>query len=432
MFIDEVRIDVKAGDGGNGVVAFRREKFVPRGGPAGGDGGRGGDVVLTADSHLTTLVDYKYKRKYKAERGRDGGNNNMTGANGANLVLRVPRGTQVFDSESGELLADLDESGAVFTAAEGGRGGRGNARFAGPVHQTPRFAENGEPGDSISLRLELKLLADAGIIGFPNVGKSTLIAQVSAAKPRIADYPFTTLIPNLGVVRTSDENSFVMADIPGLIEGAHTGSGLGIRFLRHIERTRLLLHILDVSGFTARNPLEDFEAVNRELGLYSEKLAGLPQFVALNKIDVPGAKEIASEITPVLEKKGYEVFIISAATGEGVRQLIDYIGSKLKEIEVAPVASEKNEVVRIAPDAKDPRQYEIEKVAENEYEVRGKGIERMIAMTKLDNDETLRRLHRKLERIGILKAIKDAGVVHGDTVRIGTFEFDYSSDDELE
>ena len=312
MFVDEVEIGVKSGSGGNGIIAFRREKFVPRGGPAGGDGGKGGDVVLLPDGRLTTLIDFRYKRNYKAERGGDGGQNNMTGRNGSDLVLRVPVGTQVYDADAGELIADLVVEGRPHVIAKGGRGGRGNQHFATPTLQTPRIAENGEPGEERHLRLELKLLADVGLIGFPNVGKSTLIAQVSAARPKIADYPFTTLVPNLGVVRVDEERSFVMADIPGLIEGAHTGAGLGDRFLRHVERTRLLVHIIDVSGFTGRNPAEDLDAINRELRLYSPALAELPQVVAFNKIDVSGARETAETLGKVLKERGLRVFSISA------------------------------------------------------------------------------------------------------------------------
>lgn len=433
MFVDEVEIKVKAGDGGNGVVSFRREKYVPRGGPNGGDGGRGGNIILLGDGRLTTLIDYRYKRSYKAPRGGDGGDNNMTGANGADLELKLPVGTQVYDSVSGDLLADLTEDGQKIVIAKGGRGGRGNAKFANPVQQTPRYAENGEPGAALDLRLELKLLADVGLIGFPNVGKSTLIAQVSAARPKIADYPFTTLVPNLGVVRVDEERSFVMADIPGLIEGAHAGAGLGDRFLRHVERTRLLLHIIDVSGFTGRNPAEDFDAINRELQLYSPVLADLPQVVALNKVDIPGARETAEALAPSLEDRGYKTFLISAATGEGVRPLIFFLGEELQKLDrVVPTQIETQEILRIAPESLDPKRFEIEHVDEHEFEVHGKGLERMVAMTNLATDEAVRRLHRKLDRMGVIQALRDAGAEDGDTVRIGAIEFDYADEDKVE
>jgi len=433
MFVDEVEISVRAGDGGNGMVAFRREKYVPRGGPAGGDGGRGGSIVLLADGRLTTLIDYRYKRNCKAQRGGDGGGNCMTGADGAGLVLKVPVGTQVYDVDSGELLADLAVDGEQFCAAKGGRGGRGNARFATPVRRAPRLAENGEPGEERRLRLELKLLADVGLIGFPNVGKSTLIAQVSAARPKIADYPFTTLVPNLGVVRVDEDRSFVMADIPGLIEGAHAGAGLGDRFLRHVERTRLLVNIIDVSGFTDRNPVSDFDAVNRELRLYSPGLAALPQLVALNKIDVPGARETAQQLSPVFKSRGFNTFLISAATGEGVQSLVYFLGDELEKLDkVVPAPVESHEIVRIAPDKLDPRRWEARKVGDREFVVEGKALERAVAMTNLDNEEAVRRLHRKLYRLGVIEALKKLGVEDGDTVRIGAAEFDYAAEDEVE
>lgn len=434
MFVDEVSISVKAGDGGNGIVAFRREKFMPHGGPAGGDGGRGGSIIFQADGQMTTLLDFRYKRQYKATRGGDGGSNDMTGLNGDDLILKLPVGTQIFDTDKDELVADMTEDGQRVIVAHGGRGGRGNAKFATPTRQTPRYAENGEPGGSMNLKLELKLLADVGLLGFPNVGKSTLIAQVSAARPKIADYPFTTLVPNLGVVRVDEERSFVIADIPGLIEGAHAGAGLGDRFLRHVERTRLLVHILDVSGFTGRDPLSDFDAINRELSLYGERLAQLPQVVALNKVDIPEGRETAELIRPTLEERGHTVFLISAATGEGVRPLIYHLADTLAELHkiAPPPPPETHEVVRIAPDSAEARRFEVRQADEHEFVVEGKGIERMVAMSYLDTEESLRRLHRKLEKIGVMRELKKAGVENGDTVRIGDMEFDYASEDEIE
>jgi GTPase len=433
MFVDEVKISAKSGDGGNGLVAFRREKFVPRGGPAGGDGGRGGDVTLEADGRMTTLLDFRYKTNYKADRGINGGPNDMTGANATDLVLKVPVGTQIFDADTNELITDMVADGERFVIAKGGRGGRGNARFATPTRQTPRYAENGEPGQERHLRLELKLLADVGLIGFPNVGKSTLISQVSAAKPKIADYPFTTLVPNLGVVRVGDEGSFVMADIPGLIEGAHTGAGLGDRFLKHVERTRLLLHILDVSGFTERDPMEDFEKINRELRMYSPKLAELSQVVALNKIDVPGARETAESLVPEFESRGCKVYLISAATGEGVQPLIYRLAEKLEELDkAAPPPVETEEVVRITAERPDLRNYVVEKSDEHEFVLRGKSLERRVAMTDLENEDAVRRLLRSLRRIGVYDKLKALGAENGDTVKIGAAEFDYVSEDEVE
>lgn len=433
MFVDEVEIKVKSGSGGNGVIAFRREKFVPRGGPSGGDGGKGGDVVMLPDARLTTLIDFRYKRNYKAERGADGGQKNMSGKNGDDLTLKVPVGTQVYDADTGDLVADLVTEGEPFVIAKGGRGGRGNQHFATPTAQTPRIAENGEPGEERSLRLELKLLADVGLIGFPNVGKSTLIAQVSAARPKIADYPFTTLVPNLGVVRLGEYRSFVMADIPGLIEGAHAGAGLGDRFLRHIERTRLLVHIIDVSGFTDRNPFEDFDAINRELDLYSAKLSELPQVLALNKIDVSGAGEIAEPLAQALCGRGFRVFPISAATGEGVQRLINFLGEELLRLDsLQPEPTGSGEVVLITPEKVDEGKFEARKVGDHEFVIEGKGIARTVAMSNLNSDEAVRRLHRKLERLGVLKKLEELGVENGDSVTIGAIEFDYASEDEVE
>ena len=432
MFVDEIEISVKSGAGGNGIVAFRQEKFMPRGGPSGGDGGKGGSVILCADGRLTTLIDYRYKRSYKAEQGKNGGPNDMRGANGANLILKIPVGTQVYDADSGELLTDMTIDGEKVLIARGGHGGHGNARFATSTQQAPRYAENGEPGEERKLRLELKLLADVGLIGFPNVGKSTLIAQVSAARPKIADYPFTTLVPNLGVVRVGEYRSFVMADIPGLIEGAHAGAGLGDRFLRHVERTRLLVHILDISGFTGRNPADDFDAINRELHLYSPELSDLPQVVALNKIDLPDAQETAKELVPAFEDRGIRTFLISAATGEGVQTLIYYLGEELEKLDkIVPTPVEAHEIIRIAPKTLDPKHWEAKKVDDHEFVVEGRGIERTVAMTYLDSDEAMRRLHRKLNRLGVMKALKNLGIQDGDTVRIGAIEFDYTAEDEV-
>jgi len=433
MFIDEAEIGVKAGDGGNGMVAFRHEKYVPRGGPAGGDGGRGGSVIFCADGWLTTLIDYRYKRSCKAERGANGGPNCMTGADGADLMLRAPVGTQVYDADSGELLVDLTVEGGRVVVAKGGRGGRGNARFATPTRRAPRYAENGEPGEERRLKLELKLLADVGLIGFPNAGKSTLIARVSAARPKIADYPFTTLVPNLGVVRVDENRSFVVADIPGLIEGAHAGAGLGDRFLRHVERTRLLVHMIDVSGFTGRNPADDFDIVNRELRLYSPELADLPQVVAFNKVDIPDARAAAERLAPAFESRGFKTFLISAMTGEGVRSLIYCLGDELEKLDkVVPTPAEAHEILRITPEKLDRRRWEAKKVGDHEFVVEGKGLERAVAMTNMDNEEAVRRLQRKLDRLGVTEALKNLGVEDGDTIRIGAVEFDYVAEDALE
>ena len=325
-FLDEAKIRVKAGNGGNGCAAMRREAFVPRGGPSGGDGGDGGSVLFVADAQLTTLLDFRYKRDYKAERGEDGQGRDRYGRGGQDLRLRIPVGTNVFDAETGEQLADLTEDGQEYLAAQGGRGGRGNIHFATPWNQAPRTAEDGTPGEERALRLELKLLADVGIIGLPSVGKSTFIARVSRARPKIADYPFTTLVPNLGVVRLDDERELVIADVPGLIEGAAEGAGLGHRFLRHIERTRALLHIVeDAPGHPGRDPLADFDTVMGELERYSPELATRPQVLVLNKADITEAREAAPVWAEEFAARGLKLRVMSAATGEGVREILDQL-----------------------------------------------------------------------------------------------------------
>ena len=322
MFIDEVEIEVSAGNGGNGMATFRKEKHVPRGGPNGGDGGRGGSIVLKVDSNVTTLIDYRYQHKYKAVRGEDGGSKDCFGKNAPDLVMKVPLGTVVTDIDSGEILFDLSRPDSKAVIAKGGIGGRGNAHFVTAIHQSPKFAELGEPGEEKRLKLEMKLLADVGLLGYPNVGKSTLIAAVSAAKPKIANYPFTTLVPNLGVVYMEAERSFVMADIPGLIEGASEGVGLGHQFLRHVSRSRLLIHLLDVSGMTGRDPLSDFEILNRELALYDDKLAKLPQIVALNKMDVAADLEMIDTLEATLRERGHTVYRVSAVTRKGLKAVL--------------------------------------------------------------------------------------------------------------
>jgi len=323
QFVDQATIHIKAGDGGNGVVAFRREKFVPLGGPSGGDGGNGGSVVLVVDEGLSTLLDFRYRKEYKAAKGENGSNKDKYGRGGEDLILRVPPGTQIFDDTTGGLLADLRRDGERFVVARGGKGGRGNIHFATPTDRAPRRSEPGLAGEERDLRLELKLLADVGLLGFPNVGKSSLISRISAARPKIADYPFTTLVPNLGMVRLQGERSFVVADVPGLIEGAHRGAGLGDRFLRHLERTRVLIHLLDATAGNGRTPLRDYEALNRELRLFDPRLAERPQIVAINKIDVPEVRRRLKTLAAPFKRRGLELLAVSAATGEGVPQLLE-------------------------------------------------------------------------------------------------------------
>ncbi|HKG79502.1 MAG TPA: GTPase ObgE [Pyrinomonadaceae bacterium] len=332
MFIDRAKIHVQGGDGGNGVTAFRREKFVPRGGPSGGDGGRGGDVVLVADASLNTLLHLRYNPRHIAGRGLHGEGSNRSGHNGGELIVRVPVGTQIFDATTGDLLHDLNHDGDRWLAARGGRGGFGNAHFTTSTNRAPRYHQSGSKGEEIELQLELKLLADVGLVGFPNAGKSTFISTVSAARPKIADYPFTTLEPNLGVVDLGDFRTFVIADIPGLIEGAHTGAGLGDRFLRHIERTKLLLHLVDVSSASGRDAVSDYETVNRELASYNQELATRPQFVVATKIDALDDPERLESVKQGALKDTKPFFAISSATGEGVRELINAVSAKLEEL----------------------------------------------------------------------------------------------------
>jgi GTP-binding protein len=331
-FVDEARIHVKAGDGGNGCVSFRRERFIPRGGPNGGDGGKGGDVILQADAQLTTLLDLTYPRQFRASKGSHGKGKDQTGKNGENLIIRVPVGTLVRDNQTEEVLQDLLFGGQRFVAAEGGRGGRGNARFATPTLRAPRHAEKGEKGQERWLRLELKLLADVGVIGYSNVGKSTLLSRISSARPKIADYPFTTLVPSLGVVNRENHRPFVAADIPGLIEGASKGAGLGLTFLRHVERTRLLIHLLDISEGPSRDAVNDFQALNRELRAYDPSLQKKKQLLALNKIDLPSVRERATDIENQFQKMGHRLYLISGQTGEGVEELMKAVSRTLESI----------------------------------------------------------------------------------------------------
>ncbi len=329
-FVDEVRIHVKAGDGGKGAVAFRREKFIPRGGPSGGDGGKGGSVLVVADENFTTLLDYRFQPEHKARSGEPGGGSDCNGRDGPDVVLRVPVGTLIKNSQTGEALFDLAQNGQQIVLARGGKGGLGNMNFATSTRQAPRFAQPGTPGEEREVLLELKLLADVGLLGYPNAGKSTLISRVSKAKPKVADYPFTTLTPHLGVVGYKDHRSFVMADIPGIIEGAHQGAGLGHQFLRHVERCRLLIHLVDCSDQgEGREPFKDLEALNRELKLYSETLAEKPQIIAANKIDLPDARERAEKLAAKLKRKKIPVYLVSSATGEGIAELLDAAAERI-------------------------------------------------------------------------------------------------------
>lgn len=420
MFIDHAKIYVKGGDGGNGCVAFRREKYVPLGGPYGGDGGRGGNVIFVADEGMTTLMDFKYRKHFKADRGAHGLGKNQHGAWGEDYRVKVPVGTIVKDDDTGEILADLTVDGQEVVIAKGGRGGKGNSRFANATHKAPSMAENGEPGQERWITMELKLLADVGLVGFPNAGKSTLISKVSAARPKIADYPFTTLVPNLGVVSTRDHESFVIADIPGLIEGAHEGTGLGHDFLRHIERTRVLLFVLDAAQVDGRDVMNDLDILKRELELFNPDLARRPYLIIANKIDIPGAEERCQALQ---EQYGDDrVFKISAATGQGVQELMDRAWQMLQSIpKEEPVIIEERVIRRY--DDEVPFQIEI---IDGVYEVTGKRIENLVKMANLDQEESLQRFQRTIDRMGLEEALRDKGIKEGDTVRICELEFEYS------
>ncbi len=414
MFYDRAKIYVKAGGGGDGCVAFRREKYVPYGGPAGGDGGRGGDVLLHVDSHLNTLYRFSKKRHFKAQRGEHGRGKNQHGAAGADYRVPVPPGTVVYDADTGELLGDLTEPDQELVVARGGRGGRGNAHFVSSTNQAPRIAEHGEPGPKRWLRLELKLLADVGVVGAPNAGKSTLLAAMTAARPKIAPYPFTTLQPNLGVVVLDDQTEFVLADIPGLIEGASEGKGLGHEFLRHVERTRVLIHLLD--GLSA-DPLADFAAISRELAAFGHGLAQKPQLVALNKMDMPEVQARWPGVQAALEAQGYPVMAISALTREGTRDLLYRAAQVLAEL---PEEVPARELPVLRPE-EDEEPFTIE-WEDDGWRVRGVRVERLAAMTVWNLDEAVHRFQRVLDRMGVSEALEEAGVRPGDVVRIGEVE----------
>jgi GTP-binding protein len=422
VFFDEAKIRVKAGQGGNGCVAFRREKYVPRGGPSGGNGGKGGDVFIRAAKHKNTLLSFEHENYFSAQDGQNGRGKDLIGRTGESFVIDVPLGTVVRDLESGAVLADLVADGQQMCVARGGRGGRGNAAFATSTNQAPRISEKGEPGEERWLKLELKLIADVGLVGMPNAGKSTLLAAVSAAKPKIAAYPFTTLQPNLGVVAMDYETSFVMADLPGLIEGASQGTGLGHQFLRHVERTRLLVHLLDG---TSGDPLRDFDIINRELAAFSAKLVEKPQIVVLNKIDVTNVREIWPLVQEMFAERGIEPMCISAATGEDVRKMLWKV---VEQLQALPAEIPQEEVV--AERQVDEKAFTISKTPSG-WRVRGIAIERAAVMTNWNQEESAARFQRILEALGITIALREAGVQDGDMVSIGKIELQWGWSPEL-
>ena len=417
MLFDEAKIHVKAGNGGNGIIAFRREKHVPRGGPAGGDGGGGGDVILEVDAQFNTLVHFQKQVHFKAGRGAHGKGKNQTGARGEDAIVPVPPGTVARDGATDNLLADLTEPNQRLVVARGGQGGRGNARFTSSTRQAPRLAERGTAGEERWLRLELKLLADVGLIGMPNAGKSTLLAAVSAAQPKIADYPFTTLQPNLGVVTVDHEYDFVLADLPGLIEGAHAGAGLGHQFLRHVERTRLLVHMLDGA---AADLLSHFDQINQELVLFNPALADRPQIVVLNKMDLPEARDRWPEVEAAVQARELTAYAISAATGEGVYTLMAQVGQMLSSLPRPEPIAEEIPIFRFD----ETPEFVVEQEVDG-WRVRGERVERLAAQTMWQYHDAVQRAQRVLDAMGVLDALRQAGVQPGDTVRIGDLELEW-------
>jgi len=420
MFADIAEITVKAGNGGNGLVSFHREKYVPAGGPDGGDGGNGGNIIFRADKTLTTLIDFNHKKIFAAKNGEDGRARNSSGKKGEDLYINVPVGTVIRDAKSGKVMKDMSEDKEEFIAASGGKGGWGNIHFATATRQAPKFAKDGLKGQQRELILELKLIADVGLAGFPNVGKSTLLSKVSAARPKIANYHFTTLEPNLGVVKAFEGKSFVMADIPGLIEGAHEGVGLGHEFLRHIERTRLIIHVVDVSGIEGRDPIEDFEKINSELQLYSEKLHKTPQIVAANKTDIITDEKLLEKFREYIKEKNLMLFEISAATNKGVKELINYTASLLDTLEPVEIY----EADYVEEDfSEEP--FTVTRDGEA-YVVEGPYVENLLRHTNFEDGESVQYFQLALRRKGIIDALKNMGCGEGDPVRMYELEFDYT------
>ncbi len=422
--MDTARIQVKAGNGGNGCISFRREKYVPRGGPDGGDGGNGGHVILVATLGMSTLIDLRHNPRQIAENGGHGTGKQRDGADGADRVIKVPVGTIVKDFNTDQILADLTEPDGTVVVARGGIGGKGNSRFKSSTFQVPRVAEKGEPGEEREISLEVKLIADVGLVGYPNAGKSTLLSRTSAATPKIASYPFTTLIPNLGVVRIDQEQNFVLADIPGLIEGAHKGAGLGHQFLRHIERTKMLIHVIDLSAADGRDPIKDYEQLNLELEHYNAMLTELPQIIALNKVDMPEAKVNLARVQEFFGNR--KVFPISAVTGEGVNALIQQAYRSLQYLEAKAREQAETTTTFEHELPQEPRtRFELHKM-DNGFVVTGDEPKRAVVMTDMENEQALMLLFRKLKKMGVINALTRSGVKEGDTIQIDEFEFTYS------
>ncbi len=428
MFVDHVKVYVKGGDGGDGIVAFRREKYIAFGGPAGGDGGKGGDVTFVVDEGLRTLMDFRYQRHFKAPRGQHGANKNQHGRQGEDMVIKVPPGTIVTDVETNEIIADLVEDGQTAVIARGGRGGRGNSRFVTPQNTAPELSEKGEPGVEREISLELKVLADVGLVGFPSVGKSTLLSVISSAKPKIGDYHFTTLVPNLGLVETDDHRTFVMADLPGLIEGAHEGVGLGHQFLRHIERTRVIVHVIDMSGLEGRDPFEDFETINAELEQYNLRLTERPQIIVANKMDMPDAEVNLELFKEQLGETEHKIFPISALTRKGLEELLYAIADLLEVTPEFPLYETEEEeeehsvLYKYEPETPD---FKITRDDDGAYVLSGYAIERLFKMTDFNFDQSVRKFGRQMRGMGVDDALRERGAQNGDIVRLLDFEFEF-------
>ncbi|MBP2077454.1 GTPase ObgE [Oceanobacillus polygoni] len=424
MFVDQVSVYVKAGDGGNGLVAYRREKYVPMGGPAGGDGGNGADIIFKVDEGLNTLMDFRYNRHFKGKRGENGMSKTQHGKNAAPLILPVPPGTTVIDEDTEEVIADLTVHDQQAVIVRGGRGGRGNTRFATPRNPAPDMAENGEPGQERNIKVELKLIADVGLVGFPSVGKSTFLSVVSAAKPKIADYHFTTLSPNLGVVDTGDQRSFVMADLPGLIEGASAGVGLGHQFLRHVERTRVIVHVIDMASIEGRDPYDDYLKINQELEAYDAKLSKRPQLIAANKMDMPGAAENLEKFKEQLGES-LPIYEISALTREGLRDILFAIADLLETIPKNKTEIEDIDETVVYRYQKEEEPFHITRDPDGAFVLYGNKIEKLFKMTDFQRDEATQRFARQIRGMGVDAALREKGAKDGDTIRLLDFEFEF-------
>lgn len=421
MFTDYTKIIIKSGDGGNGAISFRREKYVAAGGPDGGDGGKGGNVYFKVDKNKNTLIDFRYNKKYKAENGQNGSGAKCNGKYGEDIYIGVPIGTVIKDAKTGKIIADLSKPDQVELVLKGGNGGKGNTHFATSTRQAPRFAQDGEKGEEKEVILELKLLADVGLLGFPNVGKSTFLSTVTEARPKIANYEFTTLEPNLGVVKTKNGDSFVIADIPGIIEGASSGVGLGLQFLRHIERTRLLLHFIDVSGSTGRNPVEDFNIINEELKKYSEKLAGRKQIIIATKIDSMQDESLYNDLEKMAKEKNMEIYKISSVTGEGINEILDIISKTLKTLPYEELFEIEDKLVY---NLEEEEKFKIEKIS-NKFVITGKAIERLMGRINIDDNESMYYFHKSLTNLGVDEKLKQMGIKEGDIVKILDYELEW-------